>query len=78
MDVRSTFEIGLYVLGAASLLGSASVVSAAILLFERRRKTDLRTLSEAFSRILMEFSEPSGSDPARPRPRSRRSPPQAS
>jgi len=57
MDVRSTFDLGLYVLGAATLLGSVVSVSTAIFLFERRRKNDLHALKEAFSRILTEFNQ---------------------
>lgn len=64
MDIRSTFDIGLYFLGAATILGSVGVVGMAILLFERRRRTDLTALREAFSRILMEFGGKSrGSSP---------------
>ena len=54
MDIRSSFDIGLYLLGGAVLIGAITVVGGAILYYERRRAIDLRRLWQAFSRVLIE------------------------
>lgn len=55
--MMTTFDIAALALGLAVLSGSALVVGASILLYERKRQADLSRLLAAFAALLWESGE---------------------